>query len=386
MTEPQTARLLVAQRERWARGDRVLVEELLRQHPSLHGEHEGVLDLIYQEVVLRERRGESPRRDEYLRRFPELAAAITDQFDVHQAIEAGPELPAVPGYELLAEIGCGGMGRVYRARDVARDRLVAVKVLRPEHSAKRAVRKRFVAEVRAAAALDHPNIVKVYAAGEAGGEPYFVMELIDGFSLEEVVRRGPADPVRAAAWLIPVADAVHSAHEKGVIHRDLKPANVMIDAAGRPRVMDFGMAKVLRGAGAAGLSSTLHGTILGTPSYMPPEQAGGSADQGPYSDVYSLGAVLYALLTGRPPFDEGNFLGTVLKVRSAERPPAVRGLRPDVPEPLERICHRCLSKPPGDRFPTAAELSEALREFVASAAHPTQARHEPFSDVFQAGS
>jgi serine/threonine protein kinase len=371
MSEPPSARLLSEQRQRWGRGDSVPVEELLRHYPSLRDEPEAVLDLIYQEVVLREGRGESPDREEYLLRFPQLAAAIADQFEVHQAIEAEAGLPEIPGYVVLAEVGRGGMGRVFRARDAARDRLVAVKVLRPEHCAARAVRKRFVAEARAAAALDHPNIIKVYAAGLAGGEPYFVMELIEGYSLEEVVRHGPADPLGAAAWLAPVAEAIHYAHSRGVIHRDLKPANVMIDATGRPRVMDFGMAKVLRGGGGAGVSSTQQGTILGTPSYMPPEQAGGGAAAGPCSDVYSLGAVLYALLTGRPPFDEGDFLGTVLRVRSAESPPGVRRLRPAVPESLERICHRCLSKRPGDRFSTAGELSEVLRAFVATATHPT---------------
>ena len=268
-------------------------------------------------------------------RFPDLAAAIAAQFDVHQAIQAGsasatePTPPAVPGYEMLTEVGHGGMGRVYRARDVKRDTLVAVKVLREEHALKRAVRKRFVAEARAAAALDHPHVVKVLDVGECGGGPYFVMELIEGISLDGVIRRGRPGPARAVGWLIPMAEAVHYAHEKGIIHRDLKPANVMIDAAGRPRVMDFGMAKILRRSGLAGVSSTEQGTILGTPSYMPPEQAGGGGPgPGPYSDVYSLGAILYALLTGRPPFDEGDFLATVLKVRSPEPPPPVRSCAP----------------------------------------------------------
>jgi serine/threonine protein kinase len=379
-TAPLIARLLAEQRQRWARGDCVLVEALSQQYPALGEDTEGLLDLIYQEVFLREQKGEVPRRDEYLGRFPRLAAAIAAQFDVHQAIQAGPApgsgagLPAIPGYGLLAEVGRGGMGRVYKARDEKRGTLVAVKVLRQEHCQGRGVRKRFLAEARAAAALDHPHVIKVFEVGDCGAGPYFVMELIDGPTLEEVIRRGTPGAARAVGWLIGVAEAVHYAHGKGIIHRDLKPANVMVDAAGRPRVMDFGMAKILRQAGLTSPSSTQKGTILGTPSYMPPEQAGaGGAGPGPYSDVYSLGAVLYALLTGRPPFDEGDLVGTLLKVRSPEPPPPVRSLRPEVPEALERICHRCLNKRPADRYASAGELAEALRGFTRSAGRPALA-------------
>jgi serine/threonine protein kinase len=365
---PAVAALLADQRERWGRGDCVLVEVLLQQHPALAGDAEGLLDLIYQEVYLRERRGEAPRRDEYLRRFPHLAAPLAAQFDVHQAIQAGAAAetarPDIPGYELLAEVGQGGMGRVFKARAESGS-LVAVKVLRPEHGRDRAVRKRFMAEARAAAVLDHPHIVKVFAVGECAAGPYFVMELIDGVTLEEVVRRGPPEPARAVRWLIPMAEAVDYAHGKGIIHRDLKPANVLLDGSDRPCVMDFGMAKILRQSGIAGPSSTQKNTILGTPSYMPPEQAGDNGPRpGPYSDVYSLGAILYALLVGRPPFDEGTFLATVLKVRSEEPPPAVRSLRPEVPEVLEQICHRCLSKRPADRYQSARELADELRHFL----------------------
>jgi predicted Ser/Thr protein kinase len=357
------ARLLTEQRQRWAWGDRVRVEGLLRQHPELGDDPEAVLDLIYQEVFLRERQGQTPERDEYLQRFPQLADALIAQFDVHQAIQTGPvpepeaALPAVPGYELLEEIGRGGMGRVFRARDEQRGNLVAVKLLRA-----RDLRKRFVAETRAVAALDHPHIIKILEVGECEVGPFFAMELIEGSSLAEVITQDTPDPVQAVAWLIPVTEAVHYAHVRGIIHRDLKPANIMIDAAGRPRIMDFGMAKILTRAGLTRQSSTKEGTILGTPAYMPPEQAGAPGVRpGPYSDVYSLGAILYALLTGRPPFDGGNFMATLLQVRSAEPPAPVRSLRPDVPERLERICHKCLNKNPADRYAEAGRLAEELR-------------------------
>jgi serine/threonine-protein kinase len=260
------------------------------------------------------------------------------------------------------------MGIVYRARDEKLGTLAAVKVLRPEHFRARAGRKRFVAEARATAALGHPDIVKVLAVGECAAGAYFVMELIDGTSLDEVIRHSLPQLEQAISWLIAVAEAVDHAHGKGIIHRDLKPANVMIDGKGRPRVMDFGMAKVPRQEDIARLSSTQQGTILGTPGYMPPEQAGEIGTRpGPHNDVYSLGAILYALLTGRPPFDEGNFWATVMKVRSAEPPPTVRSLRPEVPELLEQICHRCLNKRPADRYPSARELAGALRRLSPKA-------------------
>jgi serine/threonine protein kinase len=387
MSEPSIASLLADQRSRWAGGDCVVVEAYLRQYPALLTNTEGVLDLIYNEVYLREQKGETPCREEYIRRFPQLAGPINEQFDVHQAIQVEQVTtidirpPAVPGWELLEQIGQGGMARVHRARNEKLGTLAAVKMLREEHLRNAAVRKRFMAEARAASILDHPHIIKVYDVGECGAGPYIIMELIEGISLEQVIRcrRGgwstsaaddspslkPPSPAQAVEWLIPVAEAVDYAHGKGIIHRDLKPANIMIDGAGRPRVMDFGMAKILRQSGASGQSSTQHGTILGTPSYMPPEQAGDPKVRvGPYSDVYSLGAVLYALLTGRPPFAERDFLRTLLKVRSPEPPTPVRSLRPEVPEMLSQTCHKCLNKRAEQRYSSARELAEALRHFV----------------------
>ncbi len=395
MSEPAIARLLADQRECWARGNCVIVEAYVHQYPALLADAEGLLDLIYNEVYLREQKGETPGRDEYIRRFPHLARPINDQFDVHQAIQVEQvstidvRPPVVPGWELLEQIGQGGMARVHRARNEKLGMIAAVKLLRDEHLRNDAVRKRFVAEARAASILDHPNIIKVFAVGECVAGPFIVMELIEGMSLEEVVRcrRGkwhtaadeaPAlttpTPEQAVEWLIPVAEAVDYAHGKGIIHRDLKPGNIMIDSTGSPRVMDFGMAKILRQAGSSGQSSTQHGTILGTPAYMPPEQAGDPTVRvGPYSDVYSLGAVLYALLTGKPPYSERDFLRTLLKVRSPEPPVPVRSLRPEVPENLAQICHKCLNKRPEDRYGSARELAEALRRFLQPVLPPVPA-------------
>ncbi len=257
-------------------------------------------------------------------------------------------------YELLAELGRGGMGVVYRAHQKSLDRPVALKMLLRDHFIDAMRLARFRTEARAVATLNHPNIVQLYQVGECPFGHFFTMELLEGATLEALARKGKIAVPWATACVATVAEAIHFAHGQGVIHRDLKPANLLVEKGGRPVVMDFGIAKFRdRSAGL-----TQQGTLMGTPAYMAPEQAGEDPqlEVGPYSDVYALGAILYTLLTNRPPYDGGTPL----------RP--VRQFRPAVPPALERVCMTCLAKKPADRYPTAAALAEALRRLLDAAA------------------
>jgi serine/threonine protein kinase len=378
-SHPPTADLLADQRRRWQQGQRVLVENYLAQYPQLRGDADAVLDLLYNEIFLREQHGEAPRLEEYVQRFPQWRGDLEVQFEVHQAIQPGGLPPPTPGrveipaYEILGEIGRGGMGIVYKARDVRQNRLVAVKTLLPDQFEKRTSLKRFLAESRAIVALSHPNIVTVHEVGECAAGPYYVMELIEGPSLAEIIAHGPIPVPWVVTTLLPIVDAVEHAHGKGIIHRDLKPSNILIDAQRGPVVMDFGLAKFRAPKAMTGLSTgTASGMIVGTPAFIPPEQTGTDLSAvGPYSDVYALGAILYMLLTRRPPFDEGSVITTIMKVRSPEPPESIRSLRAEVPAELESICMKCLAKPSVQRYQTAFALGEALRRFQAHAASPS---------------
>jgi serine/threonine protein kinase len=278
---------------------------------------------------------------------------------------------SVGDYELLEQIGRGGMGIVFKARQRSLDRIVALKMLLSDHFQDPVCLARFLTEARTAAALGHPNIVNVFHVGECVFGHFFAMEYIDGQTLEAVLLAQKRAPVAwAVGLLITIGEAVHHAHGKGIIHRDLKPANIMIDRFRRPIVMDFGIAKFL----GQSASLTQEGAILGTPAYMAPEQAGeGAGAVGPASDIYALGAILYTLLTARPPYDADTPLRTILKVIAPELPPPVQSLRPEVPAELERICTKCLSKRPADRYPTAEALVADLRRFRAQLS-PKKAR------------
>jgi serine/threonine protein kinase len=272
-------------------------------------------------------------------------------------------------YELLGEVARGGMGVVYRARQHGLDRLVALKMVLGTGGRDGA--QRFLQEARAAAALDHPNVVPIYDTGEIGGKPYFTMALIEGPNLRAFVESSGTLPIPTAVSLFAqiVAGVAH-AHRHGIVHRDLKPANVLVDKDGRPRVTDFGLAK--RAATDTQLTAT--GQVVGTPQYMAPEQARESKDVGPPADVYSLGTILYFLLTGRAPFQSESFADLLVKVLG-EQPEPPRALRPEVPEDLDALCLRCLEKKPADRFPDANELLAALapvaERYVGSSANLT---------------
>jgi predicted Ser/Thr protein kinase len=271
-------------------------------------------------------------------------------------------------YQLLGEIARGGMGVVYKACDRKLNRIVALKVTRAGHIASGDEAKRFQGEAEAAAKLDHPHIVPIYEVGEVDGLQFISMAFIEGRSLTERVATGPLPPREAAAILRPVADAVAYAHTRGVIHRDLKPGNIMLDAAGQPRVTDFGLAKRTD----ADSSLTQAGQVIGTPSYMSPEQAEGKNEQvGPLADVYALGTTLYCLVTGRPPFQSASVVETLKQVTERE-PVAPHFLNPAVDRDLETICLKCLQKTPERRYASAAAVSEDLQRYLAR--RPIQAR------------
>jgi hypothetical protein len=266
------------------------------------------------------------------------------------------------------------MGVVYQARQLSLKRQVALKmVLAGEHAGPDEL-ARFRREAEVVAGLQHPNIVQVYEVGEQNGRPFFSLEFVEGGSLAAKLPGAPQPPAEAAALVETLARAVHAAHEKGIIHRDLKPGNILLTRDGRPKIADFGLAKRLQvesGASTGG-NQTRTGAVLGTPSFMAPEQAHGKRKViGPATDVYGLGAILYNMLTGRPPFQAETSLEIIQKVLS-EEPVPPRRLQAQVPRDLETISLKCLRKEPGQRYGTALELAEDLRRFQAG--EPIRAR------------
>lgn len=272
-------------------------------------------------------------------------------------------------YELLAEIGQGGMGVVHKARQLNLNRLVALKMILGGRLANPQAVERFRGETLAAARLDHPHIVPVFEVGEHEGHQYFSMAFVEGGSLAAKLVAGPLEPKEAAKLLKTLAEAVEYAHRRGVIHRDLKPSNILLDLDGQPKIGDFGLAKR---TDDDGIGRTATGEVLGTPGFMPPEQAGGHGKSaGPAADVYGLGAILYACLTGRPPFQAATAVDTLVQVLNSD-PVAVRRLVPATPVDLETIALKCLEKDPNRRYTTAAELAAELGRFLAG--EPIRAR------------
>jgi serine/threonine protein kinase/tetratricopeptide (TPR) repeat protein len=350
------------------------------------------VELALADLEYRLRAGEPASADDYLRRYPEVRTAEGELRSAESRWSSAPptidrslngEMPVVPGYQLLGELGRGGMGVVYKARQVAADRVVALKMTRTDGTAEPDLHARFRTEAEAAARLQHPNIVQIFEVGVAGGRPFFAMEYVDGGSLADRLTSGPVPPADAVDLLLSLARAIEAAHARGILHRDLKPANVLLRQAeesglgtdgmtssslssavfrlssSSPKVTDFGLAKRLD----RNSDQTKTGAVLGTPSFMAPEQAAGpSRELTPAVDVYALGATLYACLTSRPPFQAATVLDTIEQVKSRDPVPP-RLLQPTVPRDLETICLKCLRKEPARRYSSAAALVDELERF-----------------------
>jgi WD40 repeat protein len=354
-------------------------------------EREARLDDVIAAYLEAVEAGQSPDRGAWLARHPDLAGDLEQFFANHDRMaRAGEPLRAVAAveppsaeeatlppaatpadrslgrvryfgdYELLEEIARGGMGVVYRARQVSLNREVALKMILAGQLASEDDVRRFQTEAEAAAGLDHPNIVPIHEVGEHDGQHYFSMKLVSGGSLAGRIPELRKDPRAVARLLATVARAVHHAHQRGILHRDLKPSNVLLDANSEPHVTDFGLAK--RTTGGAGLTQS--NAIVGTPSYMAPEQAAAKKGLTMAADVYSLGAILYECLTGRPPFQAATPLDTLLAVLEQE-PERPRNLEPRVDRDLETIVLKCLDKDPGRRYASAEALAEDLERWLA---------------------
>lgn len=341
------------------------------------------------EALHEQRREGAVDLEEIVARHPDLAAEIRGLWmtaslaDVVgssigslDALDASPGPSALPfrlprslgDYELLEEVGRGGMGVVYKARQRSLGRIVAIKMIRDRELASAVDVTRFRAEAQSTARLDHPNIVSVYEVGESQGQPFLAMRYVEGTTLARRLADGPISASEAARLLLPVCEAIATAHRQGVLHRDLKPSNILIDEDGNPHVTDFGLAKRVQADG----SLTRSGAIVGTPSYMAPEQAAGCRGEITYAtDVYGLGAVLYQALTGRPPLQGATPVDTVLMVLEQDPLPP-RVINRSVDRDLEMIALKCLQKPPELRYANANELASDLRAYLAS--EPIKAR------------
>jgi serine/threonine protein kinase len=356
----------------WLAGHHPQLEQFLdlapqADRPALLGE------LLALELDYRRRSGEHAEAEDYRRRFPGYDEIIEAAFAALTVPAGGfsatrnpsmpshlPDLATPPGYEILGELGRGGMGVVYKARHLQLDRVAALKMILSGGHASVEELARFKEEARSFARLQHANIVQIYEVGEQGGLPYFALEFCPGGSLDKKLAGTPLPPKDAAALVETLAHAMNTAHKSGVVHRDLKPANVLLSADGTAKVTDFRLAKKLDEAGR-----TATGAVMGTPSYMAPEQAGGQKGQiGPATDVYALGALLYECLTGRPPFKAATAMDTLAQVIQDEPVPP-RQLQPRTPKDLETITLKCLQKEAGKRYASAAELAEDLRRFQA---------------------
>jgi tRNA A-37 threonylcarbamoyl transferase component Bud32 len=339
------------------------------------------IEAVLAEYLRRIDQGENVDHEQFIAEHPAFSEPLRDYFETAAKIARMAGLPEATldsdaqsgksesalavvryfgDYELFDVIARGGMGVVYRARQVSLNRVVALKMILAGKLADEADVSRFHAEAEAAAILDHPGIVPIYEIGDHKGQHYFSMGYVDGESLSGRIKDGPLPPREAAAYMLKIAEAVAFAHEHGVIHRDLKPSNVLLDRAGELKVSDFGLAK--RVQSDSDLTAT--GQVLGTPSYMPPEQASGEVDDiTALSDIYSLGATCYCLLTGNPPFAAASAVETLRQVVETEPIPP-KDVNPDVDLDLQTITLKCLEKRPERRYASARELAAELERFL----------------------
>lgn len=377
-------------RNRLRAGESLRVEDLLDAYPALAAQDEAVLELIHVEILTRKELGQKPTLTEWQERFPRLLPRMEQMLSLRsvfglemptlsdstapsassQASVQGSDgrLPRIGTYQILQEIGRGGMGVVYKARQTSLSRIVAVKmILAGEHAGLRE-RARLRIEAEAAAQLVHPNVVQIFEIGEHNGLPFLAMEYVPGGNLTRMLRGKPQAFRWSARLTETLARAIHVAHQRGIVHRDLNPSNILIVQDGTPKISDFGLAKFL--IDDHGLS--LNGVILGTPSYMAPEQVSPSGTTvGPSTDVYALGALLYEMLTGAAPFRGFTPMETLCQVMEAELVPPSR-LRHGVPEDLETICLKCLDRDPSRRYASAEDLADDLRCYHES--QPIRAR------------
>lgn len=352
------ATLLSELSDKAARGEEVDILEVAASHPDLAAE----LKELWGAVMIAKTVGSDVIESGYPEPVHDITAAI--------------ELPCRIGdYELLEELGRGGMGVVYKALHVSLNRIVALKMLLRGRFASADDQSRFRAEAEAIAQLDHPNIIPVYEVGQLEGQVYFSMKYVKGRTLHEILADGPIEAKEAARIVEKISMAIDFAHRRGVLHRDLKPSNVLIDDEGEPHVNDFGLAKQL----SSGDSITRSGAVIGTPAYMAPEQAAGNRRQvGPVSDVYSLGSILYHAITGQPPFTGESAVDVVLRVLEEDALPA-RAINPQVNRDLEMIATRCLQKPTDLRYQSAALLAQDLQAWLSD--EPVSARTGRVSQI-----